>query len=106
MFEESAQRLPGSEPVVTSWAQDFPNEIAAIYRAALEHPTRQAGYFEFFRADDVMQKALANLGQFGDAADIPRLRAWSIHPTYGHVAVRAIKRIEEADHKKLTNPVF
>ncbi|MET3524421.1 nuclease-related domain-containing protein [Mesorhizobium abyssinicae] len=95
MFEESARRLPGSEPVVTSFAEDFPNEIAAIYRAALEQPTRQSGYFEFFRIDDVMQKALANLGKVGDAADIPLLRAWAIHPGYGHVAVRAIKRIEE-----------
>ncbi|MDX8455194.1 nuclease-related domain-containing protein [Mesorhizobium sp. VK9D] len=97
MFEES-RRLPGSEPVVTSFAADFPNEIAAIYRAALEQPARQAGYFEFFRTDDVMQKALAILGEFGDASDVPLLRAWSIHPSYGHVAVRAIKRIEESPH--------
>jgi hypothetical protein len=96
MFAESAKRLPGSEPVVTSFYRDFPDEVAAIYRAALEHPTRQAGYFEFFRVDDVIEKALVNLGGFGNATDIPLLRAWSIHPDHGHSAVRAIKTIEEA----------
>jgi hypothetical protein len=105
MFEECARRLPGSEPVVISFAQDFPNEIAAIYRAALEQPTRQAGYFEFFRTDDVMQKALTNLGQLGNASDVPLLRAWSAHPSRGHVAVRAIKRIEERIYHKPTRPV-
>lgn len=96
MFSESAKRLPGSEPVITSFDRDFPEEIAAIYRAALEHPTRQTGYFEFFRVDDVIEKALVNLGCFGNARDIPLLRAWSIHPDHGHSAVRAIKTIEEA----------
>lgn len=98
MFYESAKRLPGSEPLATSFAEHFPNEVAAIYRAALEQPVRQAGYFEFFRNDDVMQKALANLGYLGDASDVPLLRAWSVHPNYGHVAVRAIKKIEERPH--------
>lgn len=98
MFYESAKRLPGSEPLATSFAEHFPNEIAAIYRAALEQPARQAGYFEFFRNDDVMQKALANLEYLGDASDVPLLRAWSVHPSFGHVAVRAIKRIEERPH--------
>ncbi|WP_136622608.1 MULTISPECIES: nuclease-related domain-containing protein [Mesorhizobium] len=106
LFEESAQRLPGSEPVVTSLAQDFPDEIAAIYRAALEQPKRQSGYFEFFMIDDVMKKALAILGNVGDATDIQMLRAWSIHPSYGHVAVRAIKRIEESPHQRLTHPAL
>lgn len=96
MFSESARRLPGSEPVVTSFGQDFPDEIAAIYRAALEQPTRQAGYFEFFRIEDVIENALANLGHFGNPSDIPLLRAWSLHPDLGHSAVRAIKMIEEA----------
>jgi hypothetical protein len=95
MFAESAKRLPGSEPVVTSFYRDFPDEIAAIYRAALEHPTRQTGYFEFFRADNVIEKALTSLGRFGNASDIPLLRAWSIHPDHGRSAVRAIKTIEE-----------
>jgi hypothetical protein len=106
LFRESAQGLPGSEPVVTSLAQDFPFEVAAIYRAALERPTHQSGYFEFFRIDDVVQKALANLGNVGDATDIPLLRTWSIHPSYGHVAVRAIKRIEDTTHQRLTHPVL
>ncbi|AWJ93693.1 hypothetical protein Sp245p_28005 (plasmid) [Azospirillum baldaniorum] len=96
MFSESAKFLPGSGPIVTSFGQDFPDEIAAIYRAALERPTRQTGYFEFFRVDDVIEKALANLGRFGNASDIPLLRAWSTHPDHGHSAVHAIKAIEEA----------
>ncbi|MEZ2132661.1 MULTISPECIES: NERD domain-containing protein [unclassified Sinorhizobium] len=96
MFSESAQRLPGSEPLVTSFVRDFPDEVAAIYRAALEHPTRQTGYFEFFRTDDVVEKALSNLGHLGNASDIPLLRVWSVHPKHGNVAVRAIKKIEEA----------
>jgi hypothetical protein len=98
MFSESAKRLPGSEPVVTSFGQYFPNEIATIYRAALEQPTRQTGYFEFFRVEDVIEKALANLGRFGGPSDIPLLRTWSVHPDHGHSAIRAIKMIEEAPH--------
>ncbi len=98
MLAESAKRLPGSEPIVTSFDREFPDEIAAIYRAALEHPTRQTGYFEFFRVDDMIEKALMNLGRFGNASDIPLLRAWSIHPDHGNSAVRAIKMIEEAPH--------
>jgi hypothetical protein len=96
LFSEFAKRLPGSEPAVASFDRDFPDEIAAIYRAALQHPTRQAGYFEFFRVDDVIEEALLHLGRFGDASDIPLLRAWSIHPNHGHLAIRAIKTIEEA----------
>ena len=99
MFSESAKCLPGSEPAVTSFDQDFPEEMAAIYRAALEHPTRQTGYFEFFRVDDVIENALMTLGSLGNARDIPLLRAWSIHPSHGHSAVRAIKAIEEAPHR-------
>jgi hypothetical protein len=98
MFSESAKRLPGSEPVVTSFGRDFPGEIAAIYRAALEQPTRQAGYFEFFRIEKVIENALASLGHLGNPSDIPLLRAWSLHPDLGHSAVRAIKMIEEAPH--------
>ncbi|MBV1700147.1 MAG: hypothetical protein KGQ47_17590, partial [Hyphomicrobiales bacterium] len=80
MFAESARMLPGSESVVTSFGQFFPDEIAAIYRAALEKPTLQSGYFEFFRIEDVIEKALVNVGRFGSASDIPLLRAWSIYP--------------------------
>ncbi|MGY4399276.1 NERD domain-containing protein [Bradyrhizobium sp. USDA 3315] len=96
MFAESARRLPGSEPVATSFRQYFPNEIAAIYRAALEKPTIQSGYFEFFRTEDVIEKALVNLGRFGGARDIPLLRVWTVHPDLGRFAVQAIKEIEEA----------
>jgi hypothetical protein len=99
MFSEGAKRLPGSEPVVTSLGRYFPNEIAAIYREALEQPTRQRGYFEFFCVEDVIEKALANLGRFGDPSDIPLLRTWSAHPDHGHSVVRAIKMIEEAPHQ-------
>jgi hypothetical protein len=96
MFAESARRLPGSEPVVTSFDQFFPEEIATIYRAALEKPTIQSGYFEFFRIEDVIEKALVNLGRFGSARDIPQLRVWTVHPHLGRFAVQAIKEIEEA----------
>jgi len=92
MISESAKRLPGSEPIITSFDREFPDEVAAIYRAALEQPTRQTGYFEFFRVEDVIEKALANLGRFGTASDIPLLRTWSVHPDHGHLAVRAIKQ--------------
>ena len=97
MFSESAKRLPGSEPVITSFGRDFPDEVAAIYRAALENPMKQTGYFEFFRVQDVIEKALANLGRFGNVSDIPLLRLWSVHPDHGHSAVRAIKMIEGYD---------
>lgn len=96
MFAESARRLPGSEPVVTSFGQFFPDEVAAIYRAALEKPTIQSGYFEFFRVEDVIEKALVNLGRFGRTIDIPLLRAWSIHPNLARFAIQAIREIEEA----------
>ncbi|PAQ05482.1 hypothetical protein CIT26_30770 [Mesorhizobium temperatum] len=97
---DRAERLPGPEPLVTSFARDFPDEIAAIYRAALEQPTRQTGYFEFFRIDDVIEKALANLEHSGNANDIQLLRAWSIHPRHGHLAVRAIKTLEDAPQQR------
>ncbi|HML91880.1 NERD domain-containing protein [Methyloceanibacter sp.] len=96
MFAESARRLPGSEPVVNSFGQFFPDEVAAIYRAALEKPTLQSGYFEFFRIEDVIEKALVNVGRFGRASDIPLLRAWSIYPDLGRFAIQAIREIEEA----------
>ncbi|TCU64630.1 nuclease-like protein [Bradyrhizobium sp. R2.2-H] len=96
MFAESARRLPGSKPAVTSFGQFFPDEIAAIYRAALEKPTIQSGYFEFFRVDEMIEKALANLGRYGRARDIPLLRAWTVHPDLGRFAIQAIKEIEEA----------
>ena len=100
MFSESTKRLPGLEPVVTSFGRDFPVEVAAIYRAALEQPTRQIGYFEFFRVGDVIENALTILGRFGNASDIPLLRAWSIHPDHGQSAIHAIKMIEEAPHQE------
>jgi len=96
MFAESARRLPGSEPAVTSFERFFPDETAAIYRAALEKPTIQSGYFEFFRIEDVIEKALVNLGRFGNASDIPLLRVWTSHPDLGRFAVQTIKEIEEA----------
>jgi hypothetical protein len=96
MFAESTRRLPGSEPVVTSFGQFFPDEVAAIYRAALEKPTLQSGYFEFFRIEDVIEKALVNVGRFGRASDIPLLRAWSVHLDLGRFAIQAIREIEEA----------
>ncbi|MCK1354228.1 NERD domain-containing protein [Bradyrhizobium sp. CW7] len=96
IFEESARRLPGSEPVATSFGQFFPDEIAAIYRAALEKPDIQSGYSEFFRVVDVIEKALVNVGRFGKASDIPMLRAWTIHPDLGRFALQAINEIEEA----------
>jgi hypothetical protein len=74
----------------------FPDEVAAIYRAALEKPTIQSGYFEFFRIDDVIEKALVDPGRFGRASDIPLLRAWIAHPDLGRFAIQAIKEIEEA----------
>lgn len=99
-FSESAARLPGSEPVATSITQHFPDEITSIYRAALEQPARQTGYFEFFRVDDVIEKALASLGHAGYANDIQLLRAWSLHPKHGHAAVRAIKALEDAPRRQ------
>ncbi|MBR0840480.1 NERD domain-containing protein [Bradyrhizobium liaoningense] len=96
IFEESARRLPGSEPVVTSFGQFFPDEIAAIYRAALEKPNIQSGYSDFFRIVDVIEKALVNVGRFGKANDIPMLRTLTIHPDLGRFAIQAIKEIEEA----------
>lgn len=96
MFAESARRLPGSEPMVTSFGQFFPDGVAAIYRAALEKLAIQSGYFEFFRVDDVIEKALVNLGRFGRTSDIPLLRAWTIHPDLGRFAIQAIREIEEA----------
>jgi hypothetical protein len=96
MFEESARRLPGSKPVVTSFGLFFPDEIAAIYRAALEKPDIQYGYSEFFRVVDVIEKALVNVGRFGKASDIPMLRAWTMHPDLGRFALQAVKEIEEA----------
>jgi len=96
MFAESARRLPGSEPVVTSFGQFFPDEIAAVYRAALEKPSVQSGYFGFFRIEDVIEKALVNLGRFGGPNDIPLLRAWTVHPDLGRFAIQAIRQIEEA----------
>jgi hypothetical protein len=85
--------------VVTSFGQFFSEEIAGIYRAALEKPTNQSGYFEFFRTEDVIEKALINLGRFGSARDIPLLRVWTVHPDLGRFAVQAIKEIEEAPAK-------
>jgi hypothetical protein len=98
MFSESAKRLPGSEPVITSFGHIFPDEVAAIYRAALEKSTIQTGYFDFFRIEDVIEKALSNLGRFGDASDIQLLRLWSMHPDFGLSAILAIKTIEESSH--------
>jgi hypothetical protein len=98
MFSESAKRLPGSEPVVTSFGHVFPDEVAAIYRAALEKPTIQTGYFNFFRVEEVIEKALSSVGRFGDASDIRLLRLWSVHPDFGPSAIRAIKTIEESPH--------
>ncbi|VVM07101.1 NERD domain-containing protein [Methylacidimicrobium tartarophylax] len=93
---EKARPLAGSEPIVTSFGQFFPDEIAAIYRAALEKSTLQSGYFEFFRIEDVIAKALVNVGRYGSASDIPLLRSWSIHSDLGRFAIQAIREIEEA----------
>jgi hypothetical protein len=103
MYSESAKQLPGTESAVTSFVQFFPDEIAAIYRAALASPTKQSGYFEFFRAEDVVEKALETLGRFGNASDIPVLRVWSKHPTLGYLAIQAIRTIEDAPHDKKTS---
>lgn len=100
MFSESAKRLPGSEPVVTSFGDAFPGQVAAIYRAALETPTIQTGYFDFFRIEDLIEKALSVLGHFGDASDIRLLRVWTGHPDFGRSAIQAIKEIEEAPHSQ------
>jgi hypothetical protein len=100
MFAESAKRLPGLEPVVTSFGHVFPDEVAAIYRAALEKPTIQTGYFDFFRIEAVIEKAILNVGRFGDARDIRALRLWSMHPDFGRSAMQAIKEIEEAPHSQ------
>ena len=89
------QLLPGSEPLVTSFGRDFPNEIAAIYRAALKQPTRQKGYFEYFDIDDVITKALINLGELGNESDIPLFRDWIDNPRHGSLAIQAIKMVEE-----------
>jgi hypothetical protein len=105
MFDESSKRLPGSEPVVTSFGEFFPSEIAAIYRVALENPTLQSGYFEFFRIEGVIEKALANLGRLGNVSDIPLLRIWSIYPDLGRFAIQAIKEIEETPHAAKTRAV-
>jgi hypothetical protein len=96
MFSESARQLPGLEPAVTSFGKFFPVEVAAIYRAALEKPTTQSGYFEFFRIEDVIEKALINLGWYGSTTDIPLLRVWSNYPRLGPFAIQAIKEIEES----------
>jgi hypothetical protein len=95
LFSESAKRLPGLEPVVTSFGQYFPDEVAEIYRTALKEPSRQTGYFEYFLVDDLIEKALAILGCFGSASDIPLLRLWSKHPRHGYPAVLAIKTLEQ-----------
>lgn len=100
MFSESANRLPGSEPVITSFGHVFPEEVAAICRAALEKPTIQAGYFSYFQINDVIEHALSNVGRFGDARDIRVLRLWSMHPDFGRSAMQAIKEIEEAPHNQ------
>ena len=96
---EVARQLPGSEPLVSSLATHFPNEIAAIYRAALEHSTRQKGYFEYFNIDDVITKALINLGELGNESDIPLFRDWINHHRHGRLAMRAIKMVEERCHQ-------
>ncbi|MGY4375245.1 hypothetical protein ACVWZR_009638 [Bradyrhizobium sp. i1.3.1] len=103
MYSEIAKQLPGNEPAVTSFVEFFPDEIAAIYRAALASPTTQSGYFEFFRAEDVVGKALEALGRFGNASDIPTLRVWSIHPRLSQLAIQAIRTIEDAPHEKNTS---
>ena len=95
------QLLPGSEPLVTSFGSDFPNEIAAIYRAALKQSTRQKGYFEYFDIEDVITKGLINLGELGNESDIPLFRDWIDHPWHSSLAIKAIKMVEE---KSLQNP--
>ena len=95
MFAESARQLPGSEPVVISLGQFFPDEVAEIYRAALEKPALKSGYFEFFRIEDVIEKALVNAGRFGSASDIPLLRAWSIYPIWGASRYRPSGRLKK-----------
>jgi hypothetical protein len=102
LFSESARRLPGTEPIVTSFGQHFPHETAAIYRNALKNPKKQSGYFDFFRIDDVIEKGLAALGQFGEASDIPLLRALSHHPKFSRLAVQAIKELEERQWREET----
>jgi Nuclease-related domain len=102
LFSESARRLPGMEPIVTSLGQHFPHEIAAIYRNALKTPTKQSGYFDFFRIDDVVEKGIAALGQFGETSDIPLLRALSHHPSFSRPAVQAIKELEEQQWREET----
>lgn len=94
VFDEAARSLPGSDPAVTSLGGAFPDEIAAIYRAALAQPNLQSGYFEFFRPEDVIRQALSALGAFGNMSDIPQLRAWSDHPEFGFAAITAIRALE------------
>ncbi|MCA1437190.1 hypothetical protein I6F33_30015 [Bradyrhizobium sp. BRP20] len=105
MFSERAKHLPGTEPAVAFSSSSFRTKSRRSYRAALASPTTQSGYFEFFRAEDVVAKSLEILGRFGNAGDIPVLRTWSIHPTLGRLAVQAIRMIEEAPPTQKTSQV-
>lgn len=100
MVSETMKRLPGSEPVGTSFGEAFPREIAAIYRAALNKPEIQSGYFEFFRLDELIEQSLSALGHFGNADDVALLRLWSRQTKFGRTAIKAIKEIEEAPHSQ------
>jgi hypothetical protein len=94
MFAESLKQLQGTERAQVSIGAVFSDSAAEIFRAALRNPDKQAGYFDFFRLETLIEACLSALGRYGTADDIDVIRPWSHHPRIGQHAITAIKRLE------------
>jgi len=54
-LEEAIKSAMNSESITVSFGIGLRNEISEICRAALERPTLQSGYFDFFRVEEVIE---------------------------------------------------
>lgn len=90
--------FPGVESVKLSIINCFPEQVTEICRLALHFQAIQSGYFRhFFERDrvQVLEFALAKIGQYGNEADLSLLRQYSDDINLGQSAIKAIKQLEQ-----------
>jgi DNA replication protein DnaC len=80
--------------VTISMTPVYEKEIAEICRQGLSNPKIQSGYFSWTKQSEILSYAIHTLGRYGDIADLPLLKTYSVDRELGTGAISAVGEIE------------
>ena len=91
-------RLPGTENIITSILNSFPEEVVQICRRSLAEPSRLITYYPALAQSDRRKNlifAINVIGLYGNSTDLPMLRDTANDPDLGSSAIEAVRALDD-----------